>query len=123
MSTHYEQFSLGAVEILKPREWVGDDQIDAGQYGIVLSGNEACYGVGTPDALDQWATSIRQAVDEIVEHAAEPLAMGDFRANEDGNYECPRCDWVGEPGFYGTLHDLMSNVTAHIQGHAHRGGQ
>lgn len=122
MSGHFEttEAKHAGVDWYAPLQNMGgsDDDVPAGQYaiGIDLSDGGAFY-VGTLEELETFAGRVHDAFAQAQNHAERPLTLADFAPDEDGNYQCPRCDdtQTYEPLAYGDLAGLVSDIQQHIR--------
>lgn len=126
MGSHFETMEAKATGVgsYRPGEEIGDDTVPSGMYaiGFDLSDGGAFF-VGTAAEIEAFGQRIGQHLDRIRDMAARPLTLHDFKPDEDGNYQCPRCTdtQLYEPLDYESLSMLITDIRDHITGHNGQG--
>lgn len=93
-------------------------EIAPGNYALGIStGSGGFYITGTPHELDAWVIDARKLADEILAFDLEPLRLSDFKPDEDGDFQCPRCDVFFEVGEFGDFAELASAIDDHAASH------
>jgi len=101
----------------EPGTEIGDDTLGPGQYALTIGYDEVFYISGSPKGLRDFMVRLDEQLQEIEAHAAKPLALADYKVDEDGDYACPRCDEFFTPPNYDGLAGLVAAVGAHILTH------
>ena len=118
MSTDYENADAKYVSVdwAPPHGEIGEERLPAGNYAINISGDSVFSIQGLPTEILSVAEKITRAAQRIAEHAARPLALSDFTADQDGYFQCPRCKTHWEP-VGSNLGHLVTSITDHFDTH------
>jgi hypothetical protein len=114
--TNIDAESAG-IEIYQPREDIGADTLELGQYALGLDGDPVVFIVGTIEELGAFTTQLVVAFEQAKAIALGPISIGDFTLDEDHDYVCPRCEACFVPAEYPDLRALIVAVREHITGH------
>jgi hypothetical protein len=98
----------------EPGTEIGEDTLAPGQYALTINYDEVFYISGSPKGLRDFMVRLDEQLQEIEAHAAKPLALADYKIDDDGEYACPRCDEYFAPANYDDLAKLVAEVGSHI---------
>jgi hypothetical protein len=73
VSIRYEGASASSTTLsaMSPGSAIGEDELEPGQYALVIGYDEVFYVQGTPDELHRFAERVMRQVERMERHAGE----------------------------------------------------
>ncbi len=93
----------------------GADYNKPGEYAITIAGDDVFAVYGKPDDLIEFARQVTVSARQIHTASLGPGHVQDFRPDEDGSFQCPRCEeGLFDPHSFDNFGELADAIAQHV---------